>query len=222
MGKNTKAAEARAIHEALLERAMKLVFDHPAPELKQFKPNLQQGYEQWSEPMPAQLPMLEAFNRYCRAFAGVSSEDANGKSSQDGWSLIQLFAQYQQQLRWKQTYTKADGAVSDAMLKGYGFVELMGSRGPFVSNKIRLGFGVWDKQLHYPRHRHQAEEIYFVLGGGVEFDLQGTSRFIAHPGDIIFIESRREHGFSTPDDPVVLLYLWQSGDLREKSIFSHS
>ena len=39
-------------------------------------------------------------------------------------------------------------------------------------------------------------------------------------GDVVYVPSLQTHGFRTKTEPLVVLYIWQAGDLREKSDFT--
>jgi len=106
------------------------------------------------------------------------------------------------------------------MLAGYGFAEVVGRHGPFLSTRVRAGLGVWGPNIVYPPHRHRAEETYIVVAGAAEFTLGEDARAPASKriaGDVVHVPSMTTHGFRTRDDPVLILYLWQGSDLWETS-----
>ena len=133
--------------------------------------------------------------------------------------LLCTLNRYRNQVKWEQTYTKADQAISDAMLARYGFVEVIGKNGPFVSERVRSGIGVYGPEIQYPPHRHAAEEVYIPLAGTAEFRLAGRPPRVAGPGDVIYVSSNLVHGFCTSKAALVVFYIWQAGDLREVSTF---
>ncbi len=145
--------------------------------------------------------------------------------------LLALYHEHRRRLHFEQSYSRADGVVSEQMLAGYGFAEIVGERGPLVSRAVRLGIGIWADNIDYPIHRHRAEEIYIVLAGSAEFSVDDTgadasSASTPSPvysprgvGDVVWVPSNTAHGFRTTKQLVVVLYAWQDGDLREKSTF---
>ena len=133
--------------------------------------------------------------------------------------LVQDIDRYKSHMLWEQSYGKTDSEISQQMLDGYSFAELVGYNGPFVSRSIRCGFGVWGPYIDYPSHHHEAEEIYFVLGGSATFKLAGNAPIKATSDEVVKVQSNQVHSFSTKDHPVLLLYLWKAGDLRQKSEF---
>lgn len=134
-------------------------------------------------------------------------------------SLAEAFIRHRGALHWEQTYTAADGLVSADMLAGYGFAEVIGLRGPCVSTRIRAGLVVWGPGIDYPPHRHVAEEAYLVLAGAGEFRLDGEPPRLAEAGAAVHVASNLRHGLRTTARPLAALYLWQGGDLRQKSVF---
>ncbi len=138
-------------------------------------------------------------------------------------ALVAGFERDKASRKWEQSYTQADGVVGDDMLSGYGFAEVIGKHGPFVSTKVRTGIGVWGPHIVYPAHRHAAEEVYVVLAGRAIFRLgedEAARDAERLPGDAVHVPSMTTHGFRTTDEPLVVFYIWQAGDLREKSSFS--
>ncbi|MEM7194440.1 MAG: dimethylsulfonioproprionate lyase family protein [Pseudomonadota bacterium] len=133
--------------------------------------------------------------------------------------LTELFNEFAENLHWEQSYKRGDGVGQD-MLNGYAFVEITGIRGPYINHHLRSGIGVWGPNIDYPRHQHKAQEVYAVLAGSAEFTVGGSPTVIARAGDMISVDSFAPHSFQTLNEPLVVFYLWQSGDLREKSSFS--
>ena len=192
----------------LLESVSNFTLEHPHPQVADFKPAMRNWGTDWKVTNPEYLAAGDIL---------VSAEKRCDKSAQH---LVQTFARHNQRLRWEQSYRKQDGLVPDAMLAAYGFAEIIGLRGPFVSNRIRAGIAIWGAQVDYPQHQHQAEEIYIVLAGSVEFSFDNLAAQTRRAGDVIFVESNRRHGFHTTDESLVVLYLWQAGDLRQISSFA--
>ena len=144
---------------------------------------------------------------------------AIASANQQTRALLELFERRKDRLRWEQSYRKEDGVVPDAMLEGYAFAEIIGKQGPFVSDRLRAGIGIWGPDVVYPRHQHQAEEIYIVLAGSAEFDLGAAETTGYNTGEVIYVEANAPQGLRTGDQILVLYYLWQAGDLRQTSRF---
>ncbi len=121
-------------------------------------------------------------------------------------------------LAWGQTY--ATDEVPAGFLKGYGWSELVGARGPYASPDLALGFLLLGPDTIYPLHRHAAEEVYVVLAGTAEWR-RGRAPFQPRPpGTVIHHPPWLPHAMRTAREPLLALYLWRGGDLTEKSRFS--
>lgn len=118
-------------------------------------------------------------------------------------------------LAWRQTYTAAD--FDRAFLDGYGWTELFGTRGPYVSDAMAGGFLLLGPGLEYPDHHHVAEEIYIPLSGATDWR-KGVAPFaIRAAGEVIHHPSEVSHAIRTGSEPLLALYLWRGGPLAQKS-----
>lgn len=131
-------------------------------------------------------------------------------------ALMTLYVKERASRRWEQSYSAADAAVGADMLAGYGYTEIVGKRGPFLSERIRAGVGVFAAGVDYPAHRHRAEEIYVVLAGSGTFHLDGHPPERQVAGGVVHVPSHLVHGITVDTEPLAVLCLWRGGDLREK------
>ena len=143
----------RNADEELLASFTAFVFDHPDPVVALFGDNLAGWGSEWVglEPQP-----------------GVASDQlvkTVNSTIESARDLVQLFAEHRHSRFWEQTYDASDGLVSDDMLSCYGFVELLGPRGPFVSTRIRGGLGLYGANITYPLHHHGPDEVYLPVSG---------------------------------------------------------
>lgn len=152
---------------------------------------------------PVPLPCLKYLPR-AAAIAGGGAE-----------ALAQGLARHAGVLRWAQTYTEAD--FGRDFLDRYGWTELVGTRGHFVSETIAAGFLLLGPEIVYPDHHHVAEEIYVPLTpatewrkGGGAFVARAAAETIHHPSNV-------SHAMRTGAEPLLALYLWRGGPLAEKS-----
>jgi hypothetical protein len=65
-------------------------------------------------------------------------------------------------LRWQQSY--GTGEVDTHLLRNYGRTLILGPA-PMTNERIGCGFLLLGLSTLYPRHRHEAEEIYIPLSG---------------------------------------------------------
>jgi mannose-6-phosphate isomerase-like protein (cupin superfamily) len=195
----------------LLDATREFALCHPHPQIDAFKPALRDWGDDWRAVEPAHLNVTDTLADLV--------ENRIDDCAPIAVELLQTFARHNHRLRWEQSYRKQDGLVPDAMLDGYGFAEIIGLHGPFVSDRIRAGIAVWGPHIDYPRHHHQAEEVYILLSGSAEFSIEGDAPQIYNGGDVVHVESNRWHGLRSCDKNLVVYYLWRAGDLRQTSHF---
>ncbi len=188
-----------------LDAVRNFTLGHPHPDMDRFKAAMRDWGDSWQAVEPVYHPAADFLDTAAR--------------QPDSHELVARFALHKHRLRWEQSYRREDGLVPDAMLDGYAFNEVIGKFGPFVSARIRCGIGIWGPNITYPQHQHQAEEVYLVLAGSAEFELGGAEAVKRSAGDVVYVAPNQAHGFCTSDDPLVVFYLWQAGDLRETSTF---
>jgi hypothetical protein len=117
-------------------------------------------------------------------------------------------------LAWRQTYTARD--LDAAFLDHYAWSEILGGSGPLASEHIACGFLILGPATLYPRHRHEAEEIYLPLSGTAAWQ-QGDAVWREHaPGTLIHHAGNEPHSMRTGTGPLLALYLWR-GNLAQKA-----
>ncbi len=103
----------------------------------------------------------------------------------------------------------------DHFFDGYGvacFVgpDFRGNRMPYDSDELLIGVTLQAPNLHYPVHAHAAVELYYVIGGRVEWR-QGDGQWRRlGPGAFILHESEEPHAMQTRDEPLLALFAWVS------------
>ncbi len=121
-----------------------------------------------------------------------------------------------EELAWRQTYGVADFGA--AFLRGYGWSEFIGLRGPVPSVALACGVLLLAPGVMYPAHAHQAEEVYLPLSGTAEWQQGGGSFAPAPPGSVISHAPWVPHAMRAGAEPMLALYLWRGGDLAAKSV----
>jgi hypothetical protein len=118
-------------------------------------------------------------------------------------------------LAWRQTYTASD--LGAAFADNYGWSEIVGGSGPLASERLACGFLMLGPSTHYPRHRHEAEEIYVPLSGTADWQ-QGDSVWREHPPGTTIHHARDEpHAMRTNASPLLALYVWRSANLSQSA-----
>lgn len=120
-------------------------------------------------------------------------------------------------LSWRQTYT--DAHIYSDFLQRYGWTELIGLRGPVASDRLAAGFLLLGPHTEYPRHRHEAEEIYLPVAGTALWQRGDRPWRRRAPGRPIHHPPWMPHAMRTKAQPLLALYLWRNGDLAQRSRF---
>ncbi len=196
------------LDRALLNAIVDFTLTHPHSDVQRFRDAVNNWGSTWHPVEPVLLPATRFLERT------LSLADAGTRP------LIEGFITQRARLHWEQSYRRKDNVVSDDMLNGYGFAEILGQRGPFVSERVRSGLGVWGPSITYPIHWHEAEEIYVVMGGSADFTVGDAPSVRKRAGEVVYVPSGTPHGFQTTDEPLAVFYLWQAGALREISTFA--
>ena len=153
--------------------------------------------------MPRSLPVLK--------YASVL------KSQTPHWarSVTEELFRLGPSLHWGQSYPAS--AVGAQFLENYGWTEVAGLHGPIPSEQVAIGFLMLGPATLYPRHRHEAEEIYVPVSGAAAW--QGGDGIWREkpPGAVIVHERNEPHAMRTSSEPLLALYLWRSARLDQKS-----
>ena len=130
-------------------------------------------------------------------------------------SLIEALRRAAPALHWAQTYRASEAEAH--FLRNYGWTELFGKIGPGVSRRLACGFLLLGPAVLYPRHVHEAEELYIPLSGVADWE-QGDEVWREQiPGAVIHHEPREPHAIRTRAQPLLALYLWRGTDLGQKA-----
>jgi mannose-6-phosphate isomerase-like protein (cupin superfamily) len=112
---------------------------------------------------------------------------------------------------WQQTYSEEE--VGADFLNRYGWFELVGPGGHYLSDEVRAYIAYWGENLYYPWHLHEAEELYYIIAGQALFEAEGLPPQVLGPGDIRIHASNQPHAMTTTDSPVLALVLWRGAGL---------
>ena len=117
-------------------------------------------------------------------------------------------------VNWKQTYEEKD--VGKSFLEKYGYFELFGPTGHFLTNKMSLFVFFLDAENFYTWHNHEAEELYFVLSGSAKFESKADESEILTPLKTRFHKSFQPHSLTTHNEKCLSLVAWR-GKLNSES-----
>ena len=154
--------------------------------------------------LPHRLPVLSWLS------AAVKAADKKTEG------IVKMLAAQANHIAWGQTYSAQDFGVG--FLEKYGWTELIGLRGPIASDRIACGFLFLGPGIEYPRHRHEAEEVYVPLTGQTLWQRNNQDWAYRAAGLPIYHAPRMPHAMRTETVPLVALYLWRGDNLAQKSI----
>ena len=131
-------------------------------------------------------------------------------------TIVNMLVAISDQIAWGQTYSVED--FNAGFLEKYGWTEFIGLRGPIPSERLACGVLMLGPGVEYPRHRHEAEEVYVPLTGQTHW-LQGNQEWaFKELGQPIYHAPWITHAMKTGPSPLLALYLWRAGNLTQKSI----
>jgi len=187
---------------SLIERTHALLVSLGAATLGPFLANWPLAKER-RPVVPSGLPVLR--------WLAEAKADAPALSTE----LVNNLCRAAPSMAWRQTYTAAE--VGAEFLENYGWSEIVGLSGTLASERIACGFLLLGPETHYPRHRHEAEEVYIPLAGTALWQ-QGDGEWREHPpGTVVHHASDELHAMRTGARALLALYLWRSANLRQKA-----
>jgi quercetin dioxygenase-like cupin family protein len=130
-------------------------------------------------------------------------------------SFVDALAAAAPSLAWQRSYSPA--AVGATFFDNYGWTEVAGLTGPTPSAHLACGVLLLGRNLTYPPHRHEAEEIYVPLSGTAEWMNAAGEWRERTPGSVIHHARYQPHAMRTGQAPMLALYLWLSDNLGQKS-----
>ena len=110
-------------------------------------------------------------------------------------------------VNWKQTYEEKD--VGKDFLEKYGYFELFGPTGHFLTNKMSLFVFFVDAESYYTWRNHEAEELYFVLSGSAKFESKSDESNTLIPLKTRFHKSFQPHSLTTYHEKCLALVIWR-------------
>ncbi|MCO7238390.1 dimethylsulfonioproprionate lyase family protein [Aeromicrobium sp. CnD17-E] len=140
---------------------------------------------------PARLPVV---NHLGRALDLGSRGDLS--------TLSDSIRRISDRLTWEHGYEK----VPRGLAKKYGYCEIVGPRGPVVTDRIVLGLVLFAPEAVYPQHHHRGIQESYVAIAGEWSENDGA---VHAPGSLILNEAGHEHRITTGrQSPCLLAYSW--------------
>ncbi|MFD0857671.1 dimethylsulfonioproprionate lyase family protein [Roseovarius aquimarinus] len=105
-------------------------------------------------------------------------------------------------LTWEYGYEQ----MPKPLMRKYAFCEILGQKGPILSDRLNLGFVLFAPNTTYPQHSHHEIEESYISVAGAWSENNGA---VYAPGSLIYNGSGVEHRITTGDrDPCLLAYAW--------------
>ena len=142
--------------------------------------------------------------------ASSSVTTTNFKSSYETFPMIEAIKKYANAANWRQTYSISE--VGEDFANRHCYFELVGPNGHFYNEAIRGFVCYWGEYLNYHWHSHEAEEIYYILGGKALFKTQTITK-VLKANDTQFHKSWESHATEILEEPLLALVLWRGNGL---------
>ena len=111
-------------------------------------------------------------------------------------------------VNWNNGYS--EDQTSKEFLDKYGFFELIGPTGHFVTTDMALYVNYLDKNSYYPWHNHEAEELYFIVSGEAKFESESEKPKILKSTDTRFHKSYEAHRITTTNKNILSFVIWKN------------
>ena len=128
-------------------------------------------------------------------------------------NLISRLATCADSLSWREA---GFGKLPKEFSKRIFASELIGPNGLFESTNIRIGLLIQQEKIAYPKHWHDAEELYLVLNGNAYWSVDYDPAVPYRPDSFVQHKSCQPHSMTTQAEPLLALWGW-TGDIDGKS-----
>ena len=134
------------------------------------------------------------------------------KSSKETFLMVEAIKKHADEAQWRQTYSISE--VGEDFVNRHCYLELIGPTGHFYSETIRGFIAFWGEHLDYKWHSHEAEEIYYVLGGKALFKTKNGAK-VLKANETQFHKSWESHSMETLEEPLLAFILWRGKGLDQ-------
>ena len=128
---------------------------------------------------------------------------------EDKSDLVQRFANFADQLHWRQA---GFGKLPENISHEISVTEFIGPNGIFENPNVRIGLLLQSPEIHYPRHWHSAEELYYIISGTAKWATDDEKEKPHQPGNFVHHISGQTHSMTTYSEPLLALWGW-TGDI---------
>ena len=128
---------------------------------------------------------------------------------EDKSNLMQLCVNCVDQLHWRQA---GFGKLPENLSQEISVTEFIGPDGIFENPNVRIGLLLQSPEIHYPRHWHIAEELYYIISGTANWAADDEKEKLCQPGNFVHHMSGQTHNITTCSEPLLALWGW-TGDI---------
>ena len=100
------------------------------------------------------------------------------------------------------------GRIPDRIATQMAVCEIVGPTGQSKHQSVRAGLLFQGADMTYPRHSHAAEEIYFLLSGPVDWQINDANWHEQGSGDFVHHLPYQPHTIRTGTTPLLALWGW--------------
>ena len=134
------------------------------------------------------------------------------KGSAETSQIIGAVKKHVGEANWRQTYSISE--VGEDFANRHCYFELIGPTGHFYNDAIRGFICYWGENLHYKWHSHEAEEMYYILGGKALFRTKTMTK-VLKASETRFHKSWESHAMETLEEPLLAFILWRGNGLKK-------
>ncbi len=124
-------------------------------------------------------------------------------------SLASAFAALEPSLRWIRTEHYRE-SLGDDYMNNYCYTNILGFEALVPHDRVVATFFVIGPGQHYPRHHHEAEEIYYPFGGDTLWGQDDARPRPRPPGKPVHNPPWLPHEMITRTTPLFTFCLWIS------------
>ncbi len=141
----------------------------------------------------------------CRHLAAALSMARKGPMA----DLAQAFAALEPSLRWIRSEHYRE-SLGDGYMNNYCYTNILGFEALIPHDRVVAAFFVIGPGQHYPRHHHEAEEIYYPFGGDTLWGQDDAPPRERPPGKPVHNTPWLPHEMITRTTPLFTFCLWVS------------
>ena len=132
----------------------------------------------------------------------------SGQYGSNPHMIAEAVLEVRDEIQWHEAYAEFDDEPDMAAFRrSYAWCSVIGAHAPLHSTKIEAGLTLQGPDTYYPPHVHQAEEIYWLIGGDGDWKIGSEPWFGVEPGDMMFHPSGVRHAMQTNTAPMLAMWL---------------